>query len=87
LDQHSAQAAAWHLQNGLTWEELTNKIGAKHLNGSVEPYFTAVNLQRALAASRVAKERAEKLPEQQSPSATPAVTPFRSSSEDLATKQ
>jgi hypothetical protein len=88
LDQHSAQAAAWHLQNGLTWEELTNKIGAKHLNGSVEPYFNAVNLQRALAASQAAKERAEKLPEQQKLStATPAVTPFRSSSEDLATKQ
>lgn len=60
LDQHSAQAAAWHLQNGLSWEELVNKVGVKHLNGTVEPYFNAVQLQRALAATKVAVERAEK---------------------------
>jgi hypothetical protein len=60
IDQHSAQAAAWHLQNGLQWEELAKKIGAKHLNGSVEPYFTRDQLQRAFAATRVAVERAEK---------------------------
>ncbi|MCI0358319.1 MAG: hypothetical protein L0211_07545 [Planctomycetaceae bacterium] len=60
LDQHSAQAAAWHLQNGLTWEELASKIGAKHLNGSIEPYFTAVQLQRAAVATRFAQEHAEK---------------------------
>jgi hypothetical protein len=60
LDQHSAQAAVWHLQNGLTWEELAKKIGVKHLNGSTEPYFTASHLQRALAATRMAEELAEK---------------------------
>jgi hypothetical protein len=54
IDQHSAQAAAWHLQNGLSWEELARKVGAKHLNGSVEPYFTAAHLQRALAATLIA---------------------------------
>ena len=80
IDQHSAQAAAWHLQNGLSWEELTKKIGAKHLNGSVEAYFTMTNLERALMATRITKERAEKLPEQAlfSKSATPALTPYRS---------
>lgn len=60
IDQHSAQAAAWHLQNGLSWEKLAAKIGAKHLNGSVEPYFTTVHLQRAFTAVRVAEQRAEK---------------------------
>lgn len=59
IDQHSAQAAAWHLQNGLSWKELATKIGAKHLNGSVEPYFTSVHLQRALAATKEARRRAE----------------------------
>ena len=58
IDQHSAQAAAWHLQNGLTWEELATKVGAKHLDGSLEPYFTAVHLQRALAATKEAQRRA-----------------------------
>jgi hypothetical protein len=87
IDQHSAQAAAWHLQNGLSWEELTNKIGAKHLNGSVEAYFTPANLQRALAASQVAVNRAEKLPEQAASTAAPALKPYRSPSENLATPQ
>src|SRR5262245_59344877 len=40
IDQHSAQAAAWHIQNGLTWEELAKKIGINHINGTQEPYFT-----------------------------------------------
>jgi hypothetical protein len=62
LDQHSAQAAAWHLQNGLTWDELANKIGAKHIGGRTEPYFNVAHLQRALAATRVANERAERAP-------------------------
>jgi hypothetical protein len=63
LDQHSAQAAVWHLQNGLSWDELAKKVGVKHLNGSVEPYFTAAHLQRALAAARMADRLAEKSPQ------------------------
>jgi hypothetical protein len=59
LDQHSAQAAAWHLQNGLSWKELAQKVGAKHLDGSVEPYFTALHLRRATAAARFAEEQAK----------------------------
>jgi hypothetical protein len=61
IDQHSTQAAVWNLQNGLSWDELLAKIGAKHINGTTEPYFTAANIERALAAARVAKLRAEQL--------------------------
>ena len=53
IDQHAAQAAAWHLANGLTWEDLANKVGVKHLNGSKEPYFTPEQL---LAAHKIAGE-------------------------------
>jgi len=73
IDQHSAQAAAWHLQNGLTWEFLVQKIGAKHINGSVEPYFTAEELDRALAATEIARERGDRLPEQSSLSTSTSV--------------
>jgi len=59
LDQHSAQAAAWHVQNGLSWEELAHKIGAKHIDGSKEPYFTAVHLERAFAAVKFATQAVE----------------------------
>jgi hypothetical protein len=59
LDQHSAQAACWHLQNGLSWEELATKIGVKHLNGTVEAYFTPAHLERALVATRAAQKQIE----------------------------
>ena len=74
LDQHSAQAAAWHLQNGLTWDQLVKKVGVKHLNGSVEPYFTSAQLQRALLATKVATERAEKASKESSPAKSPGET-------------
>jgi hypothetical protein len=60
IDQHSAQAAVWNLENGLSWQELAQKIGVKHLNGTVEPYFSPIHLQRALAGARLAESRAEK---------------------------
>jgi hypothetical protein len=60
IDQHSAQAAAWHLQNGLSWEQLAKKVGAKHIGGRTEPYFTAIQLRRAHAAVKMASDRAEK---------------------------
>jgi hypothetical protein len=60
VDQHSAQAATWHLANGLSFEALAAKIGKKHLNGTVERYFSIAHVQRAVAIARVAEERAEK---------------------------
>ncbi len=61
IDQHSAQAAAWHLNNDMSWNELAHKIGKKHLDGSTEPYFTAVQLEIGLRASREAAQRAEEV--------------------------
>ena len=60
VDQHSAQAAAWHLANGLSWQELARKIGAKHIGGATEPYFTAAQLSKAFAIAQEAAHRAEK---------------------------
>jgi hypothetical protein len=60
IDQHSAQAAAWHIQNGLSWQELANKIGIKHIDGRKEPYFTAAQLERAFMATKVVRELVEK---------------------------
>lgn len=59
LDQRSAQAAAWHLANGMSWSELAQKIGAKHLNGTTEPYFTTAQLETAVAIVREATDRAK----------------------------
>jgi hypothetical protein len=78
IDQHSAQAAAWHVQNGLSWEELALKIGAKHIGGATEPYFTPVHLQRALTATRLAEQQAEQAASQREN------TPYRSPGEEPA---
>jgi hypothetical protein len=58
LDQKAAQAAAWHLANGLSWQQLAKKIGVKHLGGQTEPFFTSAQLERAFAAVEKAASRA-----------------------------
>ena len=60
VDQVSAQAAAWHLTDGLTAQQLASKVKTKHLNGSVEMYFSQSQMQRASKIIAVAKQRAEK---------------------------
>ncbi|PQO32249.1 hypothetical protein DTL21_18655 [Bremerella cremea] len=55
LNQRSAQAAAWHLNNGMSWEELANKR-IKHLIGPDTPYFSRQELQVAYKAAEYAKE-------------------------------
>jgi hypothetical protein len=59
IRQHAGQAAAWHLANGLSWKQLANKIGVKHLNGATKPYFTRSDLDLALRVTQVASHRAE----------------------------
>ncbi len=58
LDQPSAQAACWHLQNGLSWKELAVKIGVRHRDGRTEAFFSPSQLDRALAATRSAQNKA-----------------------------
>jgi hypothetical protein len=59
LDQKAAQAAAWHLANGLSWKHLAAKIGVRHIGGRTERFFTPTQLERALAATQRAARRAE----------------------------
>ena len=60
IDQRGAQAAVWHLKNGMSWQELAAKIGAKHLNGTTEPYFTRAELQRGMQYASEATIRGSK---------------------------
>jgi hypothetical protein len=47
IDQHAAQAAAWHFTDKLNWHQLATKIKVRHLDGSTELYFSPLDLQRA----------------------------------------
>jgi hypothetical protein len=58
LNQVSAQAAAWHLSDGLSWQELAQKVRVQHLNGSVEMYFYPQQLTLARRAVQLAHHRA-----------------------------
>jgi hypothetical protein len=57
--QHALQAAIWHAENGLSYEEMAAKIGVKHRDGSTEPYFQAADLQKALAMTAEVAKRVE----------------------------
>ena len=58
LDQPSAQAAAWHLTDGLSFQQLAGKVRVQHLNGQVELYFHPRQLTTAMQAVHVAHRRA-----------------------------
>ena len=50
LTQKTAQAAAWHLTDGLTWEELANKNSVEsRYTGNVR-WFSPMDLRLAMAA-------------------------------------
>lgn len=58
INQNAAQAAAWHFTDDMSWEELANKIGAEHLNGTVDPYFQPQQLRWGFAIASEAQRRA-----------------------------
>jgi hypothetical protein len=67
IDQHAAQAAAWHLANHMTWEQLLDKK-IHHLIGGDEIYFSRDEI---LAAMKIT-DRAMKLAEAHAAGSQPA---------------
>jgi hypothetical protein len=59
LPQNTAQAAAWHAANGLSWEELARKNRVKLMNGYTEKYFTPQEITTTMRAVGEAARRAE----------------------------
>ena len=59
LDQMSAQAAAWHLTDDLSWQQLVQKIGATHLNGTSERYFHPNQVAMGMRYVQIAQQRAQ----------------------------
>lgn len=61
LSQTAAQAAAWHLANGLSWAELTAKR-LEHVDGTSEKYFTSDDLAAGRRAAAEALAAASPKP-------------------------
>jgi hypothetical protein len=66
VNQRAAQAAAWYLNNGMTWEQLAAKR-IRHANGTSEPYFSQEELQAATRLAHIAIQTAHER-EKQEPS-------------------
>jgi hypothetical protein len=58
LSQRSAQAAAWHYSDGMSWEELAAKQ-IKHANGTTEPYFDRSELTTAMNIAEEVERQVE----------------------------
>jgi hypothetical protein len=71
MNQRAAQAAAWHLSNGMSWQELAAKR-LRHANGTSQPYFSAAEIQAGMQIASTAIHAAKEK-EQQKP-ATPSTT-------------
>ncbi|MCA9132843.1 MAG: hypothetical protein KDA45_06800, partial [Planctomycetales bacterium] len=69
VQQNTAQAAAWHLANGLSWEQLAhkNRVESKY-TGSIR-FFNTLELRSALQLSSLINLEYERLQsaESQSP--------------------
>ena len=59
LDQMSAQAAAWHFSDDMSWQELVQKIGITHLNGTSERYFHPNQVAMGMRYAQIATQRAK----------------------------
>jgi hypothetical protein len=58
MPQNAAQAAAWHLNNDLSWGELAAKDRVHLSNGYFEKFFNQAELELALRATQVCAQRA-----------------------------
>lgn len=62
-DRDAVQAAAWHLANGLSWEQIAN-LSNQRLPGVFTPMFTAGEIRKGRTLVETAKEVAEARPEE-----------------------
>lgn len=59
MSQSAVQAAAWHIGNGMSWEELANKH-TKHLGGiAPTPYFNPADIQQGMSIATTAAAQAK----------------------------
>ena len=74
VNRRAAQAAAWCLNNDMSWQELAAKQ-IRRAGGAAQPYFSAAEIQAAMQAASAAKRLADEHQQEQRPaSRTKAVS-------------
>lgn len=71
IDQQTAQAAAWHLTDKMSWEQLANKPVTR-IGQAPTPYFSTSQLLAAQALVAQAKKMADEAPAAPASPTTPA---------------
>jgi hypothetical protein len=61
LQHNAAQAAVWHLNSNVSWDELASKLTGTTRNLNRSPYFNRFELQSALAYASEASRRGAEL--------------------------
>ena len=61
VSQNTAQAAAWHVANGLSWQELVHKPRVISQYTGVEMFFTGFEVQAAMRLTASATQEAERI--------------------------
>lgn len=64
VNKEAAQAAAWHLSSGMSWQQLADKK-FNHVNAPDSPYFNPASLFAAQAMVQEAQRRAEEAEQKQ----------------------
>lgn len=59
LDRQSVQAAAWHLNNDMSWQDLSAKLQGTRRSPSRPPYFTRQQIQAGVAYANEATRLAQ----------------------------
>ena len=89
LKHDAAQAAAWHLNSGLSWDELAAKLSGTRRSFSRKPYFSADAIRAGMAyateAQRLAEVNADKYRKDKKDSRATAKT--KESSESRSTTE
>jgi hypothetical protein len=71
LSQRAAQAAAWHLNSEMSWQELAAKQ-LRFANGTSRPYFARQEILGGMQIATLATNRAEQ--REKSPGESPSLT-------------
>ena len=61
VSQNTAQAAAWHVANGLSWQELQSKPRVISQYTGIEMYFSGFEVQAAMRLTVLATQEAERM--------------------------
>ena len=65
INQRAAQAAAWHLNNGMSWQELAAKQ-LRFANGTRQLYFSQAEIQAGMKVAATAVRLSEERPKPES---------------------